>query len=174
MIAKLNTDNILQITKGQTVNSNISMRNSCSFYIAPKIKEMNTNECDVVLFIINKNKEILSTVLVERDSEDKNYLKYQIDIKNDFAVFEGVYSAYIILFNPESKTHISSTSVRFIAVDGSDSDLDIAMSANAIDETLLEISLAKSQMQDMLKKVTQLTQMNININNEIKERLGDK
>ena len=78
------------------------------------------------------------------------------------------------LFNPESKTHISSTSVRFIAVDGSDSDLNIAMSANVIDETLMEISLAKSQMQDMLKKITQLTQMNININNEIKERLGDK
>lgn len=173
MIAKLNTDNILQITKGQTVNSNVSMRNSCSFYIPEKVKEMNVKECDVVLFIVNRNKEILSTVLVESDSDESSYLKYQIDVKNDFAISEGVYSGYLILFSPESRTHISSTSIRFIAVDGNDSDLGIAMSANAIDETLLEISLAKSQVSDMLKKITQLTQMNININNEIKERLGD-
>lgn len=173
MIAKLNIDNILQITKGQTINSNVSMRNSCSFYIPKKVKEMNVKECDVILFVVNRNKEIVSTALVETISDESDYLKYQINEKNDFAVTEGVYSGYLIVFNPETRTHISSTSIRFIAVDGSDADLTIAMSANVIDETLLEITAAKHQMQDMLKKMTQLTQMNININNEIRERLGD-
>lgn len=172
MVAKLSNDNVLSIIQGSTINAYNSLKNNMEFYISEKVKTINPSECNVLFIFVDKNKLVYSTNLQKIESDKDDYFKYQISDGNDFCVPSGFYTGYILIYDPTEKTHISSTTVRFVAIDGTDADLNLAVTANAIDEVIMELNKMKAQMNVYLEKIKSLTELNIKISNEIKEK-GD-
>ncbi len=170
MIVKLTEDNILTITQGSAINAYNSLKNNIEFYIANKVKTLDPALCDVLFIFIDKNKMIYSTILSKVESDVENFYKYQILDGNDFCIPSGYYTGYILIYDPIEKTHTTSITTRFLAIEGDDKDLNLAITANAIDEVMMNLNTMKKQMNTYLTKVKELTELNIKINNEIKQK----
>ena len=122
---------------------------------------------------MTKYKEIISTQLKPLKQDKDDYFKYEIATNNDFSLNEGVYTGYILIYNPETKTHISSSTIRIIATSNSDQDFSFAINENVLDELLNDMNTIRAQMKDYLNKMKKLTELNIQISADIQTKVGE-
>lgn len=123
--------------------------------------------------MIDHDREIISTQLQPVESDKDDYYKYEVPENNDFSLNKGAYVGYILIYNPKTKTHISSNTVKAMVLSGSDQELSSAINENILDEFFDHINMMKIQMEDYLTKIKKITELNIQINNDIQKKVGD-
>lgn len=174
MVTKLTQTNVLSVIKNNTFNANNSLRSNFTLYTPEIVKENKVKECSVLFVFTDKNKQVYSTLLENVISDVNGYLKFLVQENNDFGILEGNYTGYILIFNPTTNTHISSTTIRFNTTESIEEELNLAlMGGNFIDNVFIEFNEIKNTMNDYLEKIKQLTELNISINNELKTQKGD-
>ena len=166
MTFKLNKDNEFNITIGQGIKAYNSLRNECIFYISSIVKNTNVEDCDVLFVITDTTNNMYSALLQKTEETMEEYIKYEIDIKQDFSLKNSKYQAYIIIYNPQSNTHISSTTANVNIVESNES-VFLENNIDVITKMSNEIQSMKLENEKNLIKIQKLTELNIAINNEL-------
>lgn len=173
MVIILRNDNSLKVTNKSKINSFSSISNNLTFYISKEVNGWKTKDCDVIISMCDNNGKVYMAKMDYVEDYKGDYYRYSIKDEADFSLSANSYTLWISLLNYNSTTHISSNTVEIYVTETK--ELDAISSYNCetglFDKVMKRMNEVENSTKEALDKIMKMTQMNIQINKEIEEKV---